>query len=132
MVTLLSNTTEENFPGSRPEFLCFQALTRLGLIVNEDFTFQSSQFGGRTERGGLIVDFFFTNPPDLAISVLGTYFHYELGGGTRGTDIIAREILAASGTTLIFIDDVDLEENAIRVVRAALRFEDTSDMARGL
>lgn len=129
---VLPNTAEENFPGSRPEFLCFRALTRLGKIIDVDYTFQSDQFGGRTERGGLVVDFWFTNPPDLAISVLGTYFHYELGGGTRATDIIAREILAATGTTLIFIDDVDLEEDAIRVVSAALRFEDESNMARGL
>ncbi len=129
---VLARTTEENFPGTRPEFLCFQALTRLGKIINVDYTFQSDQYGGRTERGGLVVDFFFSNPPDLAISVLGSYWHYELGGGTRGTDLITREILAAGGTTLIFIDDIDLEEDAIRVVRAALRFEDESNMARGL
>lgn len=120
--------TEETFPGSRPEFLCYQALTRLGLVLNEDYTFQSAQFGGRTERGGLVVDFFFNNPPDLAFSVLSAYFHYELA--TQANDIMSREILAASGTTLIFIDDTDLEENAVGVVRAGLRFEDRSRLAR--
>ncbi len=121
--------TEANFPGSRPEFLCFQALRRLGLVINEDYTFQSAQFGGRTERGGLVVDFWFTNPPDLAFSVLSEYFHYELNASAN--DIMSRVILAASGTTLIFIDDLDLEENAIEVVRAGLRFEDRSRLARG-
>ncbi len=121
--------TEANFPGSRPEFLCHQALTRLGLIINSDYTFQSAQFGGRTERGGLVVDFWFSNPPGLAFSILSEYYHYELN--TNANDLLGREILAASGTTLIFIDDLDLEEDALTVVRAGLRFEDRSRLARG-
>lgn len=127
MVTL----KETEFPGTRPEFLCYQALVRLGKVQDVDFTFQSSMFGGRTERGGLIVDFVFTDPPDLAISVLGSYFHYVLGGGARGRDLLTREILAQQGITLIFIDDVDLEEDAMRVVGEALQFQDRSKMARG-
>lgn len=127
MVTL----NEVEFPGTRPEFLCFQALVRLGKIPEVDFTFQSSLFGGRVEKGGLIIDFLFSDPPDLAISVLGSYFHYVLGGGTRGRDLINREILAQQGLTLIFIDDVDLEEDAIRVVGEALQFQDRSKLARG-
>lgn len=130
MVT--SRFTEATFPGTRPEWLAYQALTRLGKVFDVDYTFQSSQLGGRTERGGLIVDFWFNNPPDLALSVLGIYWHYELGGGTRATDLITREILAAGGTTLIFLDEDDLEDNARRVVGAALEFRDLSKMARGL
>lgn len=127
MVTL----KETDFPGTRPEFLCFQALVRLGKQPDVDFSFQSNVFGGRTERGGLVVDFIFNDPPGLAISVLGTYFHYVLGGGTRGQDLLTREILAQQGISLIFIDESDLEENARRVVAAALEFRDESQMARG-
>ena len=121
---------EETFPGTRPEFLAFRALVRLGKIPEIDFTFQSSLFGGRMQRGGLIIDFLFSNPPDLAISVLGSYFHYVLGGGTQGRDLMTRAILAGEGITLIFVDDIDLEADAEGVISDALRFRDNSQMAR--
>ena len=129
MVTL-STLREETFPGTRPEFLAFRALLRLGKIPDVDFTFQSSAFGGRTERGGLIIDFLFIDPPELAISVLGSYFHYVLGGGTQGRDLMTRAILAGEGITLIFVDDVDLEADAEAVMSNALRFQDNSQMVR--
>ena len=118
--------------GTAPELVVFNVLVRLGLKPNVDFVLQSTQFGGRLDRGGQVVDFFFSNPPDLAISVLGEYFHYTLRGGSRAHDLAARAQLAGEGVTLIFIDEGDLMgPQAEWFVREALRFRDHSRLARG-
>jgi hypothetical protein len=80
--------------GTAPEIVVFNVLVRLGYKPDVDFVLQSVQFGGRMDRGGQVVDFFFTNPPGLAISVLGEYFHYVLRGGSRAQDLAARVQLA--------------------------------------
>lgn len=104
---------------------------RLGKIPEVDFTFQSSLFGGRLDKGGLVVDFIFVNPPDLAISVLGGYFHYVLNGGNQFQDLLSRELLAAEGITLIFIDENDLLEDARTIVAEALVYRDHSAVVKG-
>jgi len=119
------------WPGSLPEFLVYRALERLGLQDGVDFIYQSPQFGGRLTRGGLILDFMFNNPPDLAINVQGTFFHFEKGGTVIARDVLARAQLAGEGITLIFIDEEDAMEDAGRFVRAALRYQDLSRLGRG-
>ena len=115
-----------------PELVVYNSLVRLGYKLDVDFTFQSVQFGGRIERGGQVVDFFFSNPPDLAISVLGEYFHYILRGGSRAHDLAARAQLAGEGVTLIFIDEADLMgSQAEWFVREALQYRDHSRLGRG-
>jgi len=115
-----------------PEIVVYTILVRLGYKPDVHFTFQSAQFGGRMERGGQIVDFFFDDPPGLAISVLGEYFHYTLRGGSRAHDLAERADLAGVGITLIFIDESDLMGPQARYfVEEALRFRDHSRLARG-
>ena len=121
----------ETFVGTEPERLCYNALIQLGKIPGTDFSFQTSLMGGRLERGGLIVDFTFTNPPDLAISVLGVYFHYRLGGGTESRDLMTRELLAGQGIVLVFIDENDLIDDARYYVEQALQYSDHSALATG-
>lgn len=117
---------------TEPERVVYNILVRLGYKDGVDFEFQSTQFGGRLDRGGQVVDFFFTNPPGLAVSVLGEYFHYQLRGGSRATDLAAREELALAGVTLIFIDESDLMgPRAAWFVEQALAFRDHSRLARG-
>jgi len=119
-------------PGAtQPEIICYNELVKLGLVEGVDFFFQSALFGGRFDRGGLVVDFFFSNPPGLAIAVQGEYFHYRLRGGSRMTDLAAEAELAMDGTTLIFIDEDDLLTQAEWVVREALAFRDHSKLKRG-
>ena len=123
MVTLLATA---------PELVVLTTLIRLGYKPGVDFTFQSVQFGGRLEKGGQVVDFFFENPPGLAISVLGEYFHYTLRGGSRAHDLDERVQLALVGVTLIFIDEGDIMgPQAEWFVSEALRFRDHSRLARG-
>lgn len=114
------------------ELVVYTTLIRLGYSPTVDFTFQSEEFGGRLDRGGLVVDFLFANPPGLAINPLGEYFHYRLRGGSRVSDLVSREELARTGVTLIFIDEADLlGPRADWFVREALQFRDHSRLAKG-
>jgi hypothetical protein len=114
------------FEGSLPEFIVIQTLARLGFQQGIDYDYQSSFFGGRLDRGGLVIDFLFVNPPDLAINVQGEFFHQEQGSVVIARDRMARAQLAGQGITLIFIDAEDILEDPERHVRDALRFVDNS------
>ncbi len=54
--------TAEEFVGTEPERLCYNALIQIGLAPDLDFTFQTSLLGGRMDKGGLVVDFVIENP----------------------------------------------------------------------
>jgi len=120
-----------NFPGSLPEYLVLRALEKLGKRDGVDFSFQHSLMGGRLDKGGVIIDFLFSNPPDLAINVQGSYWHYGLGPEVKARDIIAREQLAGLGITLIFIDEDDIMADVAFYVRQALQYKDLSRLGRG-
>jgi hypothetical protein len=122
----LQQTVPVGFEGSLPEFIVIQTLARLGFQNGVDYVYQSSFFGGRLDRGGLVIDFIFTNPPDLAINVQGEFFHQEQGSVVIARDRMARAQLAGQGITLIFIDAEDILEDPVRHVQDALRFVDNS------
>ena len=63
----------EGWTGSLPEWQFYASLLELGYQPNEDFTYQSPLMGGRLDKGGLIIDFLFDNPPNLAVNVQGVY-----------------------------------------------------------
>lgn len=109
-----------------PEWEVFQALIRAGKKPDIDFIFQSSLLGGRQTRGGLVIDFLFINPPDLAINVQGEFFHQEQGAATIARDRMARAALAGQGITLIFIDADDANADPDAYVKDALRYRDNS------
>jgi len=115
-----------SWEGSTPEWAFYASLAQLGYHDGVDFTYQSEQMGGRLDKGGAILDFLFTNPPNLAVNVQGVYYHYEFGADTKARDIMAREAMAGQGITLIFVDEDDLEQDPIGVTRNALQFRDTS------
>ena len=118
--------TPEWWIGTGPEYLCWQALLKLGLKPDIDFSYQSQLAGGRQTRGGRVVDFEIYNPPDIAINVQGLFFHYEKGSAVRQSDILTREYLATLGIQLIFIDEDDLIEDARGIVADALAGIDRS------
>ena len=119
--------TPANWEGSLPELLVFNELRRRGLEPNLDFTYQSSLFGGRQQRGGYDVDFLFSNPPNLAIEVQGLYFHYELGGADQiADDKLKRATLAGEGITVIFVDEDDVLSDVRGIIGDALNFIDRS------
>ena len=120
----------EGWTGSLPEWQFYASLLDLGYQPNEDFTYQSPLMGGRLDKGGLIIDFLFDNPPNLAVNVQGVYYHYELGADTRARDIFARESLAGQGITLIFVDEDYLAQDPLGTTREALQFRDSSRLGR--
>ena len=123
--------TPQGWEGSVPEWLTYEALEKTGLKAGYDFTYQSPLLGGRIQKGGVVIDFDFSNPPDLAINVQGVYFHYQFGVETRARDEMIRTQLASFGDTLIFIDEDDLLQDADYYVREALRYRDHSRLGTG-
>jgi len=121
-----------DWPGSLPEYLVNEALIKLGKEPDVDFFYQSPFAGGRMQRGGLVIDFIFVNPPDLAINVQGEYYHYEMGADIRARDLIARSMLAGDGITLIFLDESDVHKDAVGFTRDALRYRDRSRLGGGV
>ena len=119
------------WPGSLPEYLVYTALIQLGKQPGLDFVYQSPLMGGRLERGGLVIDVLFINPPDLAINVQGEYFHQQQGSTAIARDKMARAQLAGQGITLIFIDAGDVTADPVRYVRDALNYIDHSFLGRG-
>lgn len=116
----------EGFPGSVPEFIVIQTLRRFGLREGIDYSYQAPFFGGRQEKGGLVIDFLFSNPPDLAINVQGEFFHLEQGADIIARDRLAKAQLAGEGITLIFINAEDVLSDPERYVQAALNYSDLS------
>ena len=120
-----------NWPGSVPEYVAYQAFIKLGLEPGRDFTYQSPLMGGRLDKGGFVIDFLFTMPPDLAVNVQGVYYHYEFGVEAKARDLIARSALAGQNITLVFIDDDDLLRDAEYYCREALNYQDHSRLGGG-
>jgi hypothetical protein len=118
--------TPEWWAGSGPEYLCWQALLKLGLKPDIDFRYQSQLAGGRQDKGGRVIDFEIYNPPDIAINVQGVFYHYEKGAAVRQSDILTREYLATLGIRLIFVDEDDLIDDARAIVADALAGVDRS------
>mgnify|MGYP003109566923 FL=1 len=120
-----------DFPGSMPEYIVFNQLLRLGLKPNVDFEFQARFAGGKIEKGGIVIDFLFRNPPNIAINVQGIYYHYEQGSVNIANDLLARQILAGEGISLIFLDEDDILNNPTFYVREALSGKDYSKFSIG-
>ena len=118
--------------GSAPEYLVYNSLTttfkkREGI----DFSYQSAFMGGRLDKGGVVLDFVFIDPPDLAINVQGEYYHYGLGVTFIQNDIIVRQQMAGQGINLIFIDETHVLEDVDYYVREALNYKDHSQLGSG-
>tara|TARA_X000001388_G_C2172113_1_gene100246 strand:+ start:160 stop:558 length:399 start_codon:yes stop_codon:yes gene_type:complete len=121
----------QGWTGSVPEWLTYESLQKAGKIPGQDFTYQSPLLGGRIQKGGVVIDFDFSNPPDLAINVQGVYFHYQFGVETSARDKMARAQLAGEGKQLIFIDEDDLYNDTDYYVLEALRYRDHSRLGGG-
>jgi hypothetical protein len=131
MTTQQQIQVPSNWEGSLPEYVAYQTFVELGLEPGTDFIYQSPLMGGRMDKGGLVIDFLFNDPPDLAVNVQGVYYHYEFGVEAKAQDIMARASLAGQGVTLIFIDDDDLLQDPRYYCREALRYMDHSRLGGG-
>jgi hypothetical protein len=74
-------------PDSKEEYWCALALYKLKL----DFVFQKHVMGGRSGRGGQVVDFWvYTAPLPTPIYIQGDYWHYANGRGYQSQLNIAK------------------------------------------
>jgi len=123
-------TTKDTPPpewiGTEGEWIFFTSLIELDYEPNKDFTYRPS--GNGTGNEG--VSFSFENPPNLAVNVQSVYYTNNHGTETRSRDIFTREALAGLGITLIFVDQQDLEQDALGITREALDYKDSSRLGR--
>jgi len=106
----------EDWVGSRPEWAVYYALLRLGM--KGKFTYQSPQLGGRTARGGAVLDFYLPSL-DLAINVQSAFYHYaSTPQQARGE--MQKIQLENMGIRVIYIEEEDALREPIYYVREAL------------
>ena len=105
--------------GSLPEYLVYKALQKLGLREGDDFTYQSAQMGGRLERGGAVLDFYFPQL-NLAINVQSVWYHYRTSEQVMA-DAMRRAQLEGMGIRVIYIMEADALRNATYYCKEALR-----------
>ena len=121
----------QDWEGSVPEYIAYKTFEEIGLEAGQDFNYQSPLMGGRMDKGGFVLDFMFSNPPDLAVNVQGVYYHYEFGVEAKARDVMARAALAGQNITLVFIDDDDLMRDPEYYCREALNYRDHSRLGGG-
>ena len=127
MTTQAQVQVPSNWGGSLPEYVAYTTFMELGKRPGEDFFYQSPAMGGRMTKGGIIIDFLFNSPPDLAVNIQGVYYHYvAFGVETKARDTLARAALAGDGIMLIFVDDDMLLEDPKYYCREALQYRDHS------
>lgn len=131
MTTQIPQQVPPNWQGSLPEYVAYRAFEQAGKIPGVDFTYQSPLEGGRMSKGGQVLDFLFSDPPDLAVNIQGVYYHYEFGIETLARDKIGREQMLQSGIHVIFIDEDDILADPDYYVREALNYRDHSRLGPG-
>ncbi|GEM_PF-6969540 len=114
------------WPGSDLEWMCYWVLTVvLKMKEGVDFSYQSSRFGGRTELGGIVLDFLMLDGSRIGIDIQGEHWHY--GEAEQIADAVLRRARCQElGIELIFIDGDDISRNPIYYVREALAGVDHS------
>ena len=116
--------TQGNMPGwwrgTEPEWVVFRGLESVGKQHNRDFVFDSTAEDG--------VAFRFLNPNDLAINVTGLMHNYEAGKDGVSTTLLSKQQMIGLGIYLIFIEDVDLQQDAKYYINEALAYRDHSNM----
>lgn len=114
----------QGLKATQPEYMVAIALNKLKI----DYTFQSPFFGGKQETGGSVADFYIPSL-SIIISVLGMYWHYNLGKTDK--DITqSKRMLNTYGYRTIWIDEDDALTNADYYVSEALKGHDLSQLAR--
>ena len=119
-------TPPSSWQGTNGDWLFFAALIELDYEPGKDFSYRPDSEG----IGNAGVSFSFENPPNLAVSIQSVYYENNNGLDTRSRDIFSREALAGMGITLVFVDEEDLEQDAVGITREALDYKDSSRLGR--
>ena len=125
-MTMQETTPPPSWQGTNGDWLFFISLIELDYKPGTDFSYRPSGEG----VGNAGVSFSFENPPNLAVSIQSVYYANNNGLDTRSRDIFSREALAGMGITLVFVDEEDLEQDAVGITREALDYKDSSRLGR--
>ena len=116
--------TTEQMPqwwqGTHHEWIAFQTLESMGRQHNRDFIYQPEP----EEK----TKFKFINPEDLGINIVGFMQNYESGFDETAINMLSKQQLMGMGIQLIFIEDVDLTQDATYYIEEALKYRDHSHM----
>ena len=118
-------TTEQSsmprwWRGTYPEWIVFNFLESMGKQHRRDFIYQADADDGITFR--------FINPRDLAINVTGLMHDYESGKDGSSQNYVTKQQMIGLGVHLIFIEDVDLQQDPPYYISEALEYRDHSHM----
>lgn len=104
--------------GSLPEYIVYEFLVfKKKQIEGIDFVFQHPLFGGRTEFGGFVLDFFLVFRSE-GWRVMGERFHL-LQVQDRARDLVAKALLESRGIRVIDLFENDLLTRTEFVLRLA-------------
>ena len=105
--------------GSQPEYWVYRAIVRTGRLEEAgDFTYQAKKFGGRSVRGGAVVDFVIRSPR-VGINVQSKYYHNRTTD-QRAHDAIQRASLEVNGLRVEYIQEEEAINSPDEAVREAL------------
>lgn len=93
--------------GSLPEYICWEWLTgKKRQIPGVDFIYQYAVFGGRTQFGGYVADFWF---PQMRMvwRVMGLRWH-RTNPNDRARDLVAKQLLSSGGMVVVDLYEDDL------------------------
>lgn len=121
----------DDFTGSKPEWIVYQALINLGYVEGVDFIFQQPFGGGREVGGGAVIDFYFPFE-QLALNVNSTYYHYVKVRNRLQDAMVETQLATSWGVKMVYIDEEHLYQNAEFYVSEALKGKDYSKMSRGV
>ena len=106
--------------GTHPEWTAFSILESMGMQHRRDFLYSPDPEDG--------ISFKFINPKDLAINITGLMQNYEAGKDGDSQTFISKQQMLGLGIRLIFIEDVDLQQDANYYINEALAYRDHSHM----
>ena len=118
---MTTGSVPRGWTGTKAEWVLYNTLESLGKIPGQDFIYE-----GRNSSDG--VAFRFYNPRDLAINVTGLMHAYEAGKDDASRGAMNKQQMIGIGVHLIFIEDVDLQQDANYYISEALAYRDHSHM----
>ena len=121
--------TPSYWAGSLPEWAIYWAHSQLGLVEGVQWTYQSPLAGGRSQKGGAVIDFE-EHDVGIGIRVQGLYFH--LSPDQVAYDIMQRAALESAGFRIIDIDEDDALRSPVYYLKEARSGIDHSRQARGV
>lgn len=99
-------------PGSKNEFYVALALEKLGI----EFMFQFALYGGRSVRGGQVVDFVVFNPKAIPVFIQGEYWHNKASENEDIMKQAAAEEYFKTKPVLLMGEETDTKDKAYQAV----------------